>query len=155
MQGRRSLNNHLLPPLEPTRYRRARTLRLEQPEPTLRIEFPETTDRAEQSEPILRIEYPAERVEADQLEPELVEMDNHEEEVRIEMREFAKPLVGTSRSCIRLGEAARNYELKGMYYDMLPSFYGMPTEDPLSFIREFYSVIEQMPLECLMRINSE
>ena len=100
----------------------------------MRIEFLEPADRAEQSEPRLRIEYPAERVEADQLELEPVEMDNHEEEVRIEMREFARPLVGASGSCIRLGEAARNYELKGIYYSMFPSFYGMPTEHPLSFI---------------------
>ena len=76
-------------------------------------------------------------------------MDNHEEEVRVELREFARPLVGASGSCIRLGEAAINYELKGMYYNMLPSFFGMPTEDPLSFIREFYSVIQQMSLGVL------
>ena len=73
----------------------------------MRIEFPEPADRAEQSEPILRIEYPepAERVN----QPAPVEMENHEEEVRIVMREFARPLVGASGSCIRLGEAARNY----------------------------------------------
>ena len=140
MQGRRSLNNPFLPPLEPIRYKRARTLRLEQPEPTLRIEFPEPADRAEQSEPILRIEYPEPAERVNQLAP--TEIDNHEEEVRVELREFARPLVGASGSCIRLGEAAKNYELKGMYYNMLPSFYGMPTENPLSFIREFYSVIE-------------
>ena len=87
---------------------------MEQPEPTLRIEFPEPADRAEQLEPRLRIEYSAERVEADQREPEPTEMDNQEEEVRVELREFARPLVGASGSCIRLGEAARNYELKGM-----------------------------------------
>ena len=101
MQGRRSLNNPLLPPLEPTRYRRARTLRLEQPEPILQIEFPEPTERAEQPDPILRIEYlePAERVN----QPAPADMDNHEEEVRVELREFARPLVIASGSCIRLG----------------------------------------------------
>ena len=115
MQGRRSLNNPLLPPLKPIRYRRTRTLRLEQPEPILQIEFPEPVERAEQPDPILRIEYPVERVE-----PEPADMDNHEEEVRVELREFARPLAVASGSCIRLGEAARNYELKGMYYNMLP-----------------------------------
>ena len=131
MQGRRSLNNPLLPPLET--HRRPRTLRLEQLAPVLQIEFP---DRVAQPEPILRIEYPVERVE-----PVAADMNNIEEEVRVELREFARPMVGASGSCIRLGEAARNYELKGMYYNMLPAFFGLPNEDPLSFIREFYSVI--------------
>ena len=139
MQGRRSLNNPLLPPLEI--HRRPRPLRLEQPAPVLQIEFP---DRIAQPEPILRIEYPVERVE-----PVAADMNNIEEEVRVELREFARSMVGASGSCIRLGEAARNYELKGMYYNMLPAFFGLPNEDPLSFIREFYSVIQQMPLGVL------
>ena len=57
MQGRRSLKNPLVPTLEPNRFRRARTLRIEQPEPALRLEYP--AEGAEQSEPVLRIEYPA------------------------------------------------------------------------------------------------
>ena len=137
MQGRRSLNNPLLPPLE--LHRRPRTLRLEQPAPVLQIEFP---DRIAQPEPVLRIEYPVEREE-----PAAADMNNIGE-VRVELREFARPMVA-SGSCIRLGEAARNYELKEMYYNMLPSFFGLPNEDPLSFIREFYSVIQQMPLGVL------
>ena len=133
------MNNPLVPPLEI--HRRQRPLRLEQPAPVLQIEYP---DRIAQPEPILRIEYPIEREE-----PVVAEMNNNLGEVRVELREFARPIVGASGSCIRLAEAARNYELKGMYYNMLPSFYGLPNEDPLGFIREFYSVIQQMPLGVL------
>jgi len=128
----------MLPPLET--HRRPRTLRLDQPAPVLQIEYP---DRIAQPEPILAIEYPVEREE-----PVAANMNNVGE-VRVELREFARPMVGASGSCIRLGEAARNYELKGMYYNMLPSFFGLPNEDPLSFIREFYNVIQQMPLGVL------
>lgn len=32
---------------------------------------------------------------------------------------------------------------------MLPSYHGLPSEDPLSFIRDFYSIVGQMPLQGL------
>ena len=32
---------------------------------------------------------------------------------------------------------------------MLPSFYGLPKEDPLSFIRDFYTTVEQFPMSQL------
>ena len=65
------------------------------------------------------------------------------------MKEFARPIIGTATSCIRLEEAARNYELKNIHYSMLPSFYGIPNEDPLNFIRDFYSTIQTFPLQGL------
>ena len=139
MQGRRSLKNPLLPPL--AIHRRLRQLRLDQLPPALQIEFPEGIA---QPEPIPAIEYPMEGVV-----PPAAAMNNNLGEVRVELREFALPMVGESGSCIRLAEAARNYELKGMYYNMLPSFYGLPNEDALGFIREFFSVVQQMPLGVL------
>lgn len=70
-------------------------------------------------------------------------------EMRVEMREFARPMLAPSRSCIRLGPAARNYDLKGIHFNILPSFYGLPSEDPLNFIRDFYGVVEQLSLQGL------
>lgn len=65
------------------------------------------------------------------------------------MRELARPVIAPSGSCICLGPAARNYELKGINYNMLLSFYGLASEDPLNFIRGFYGVVEHFPLEGL------
>ncbi|XP_057784814.1 uncharacterized protein LOC131002341 [Salvia miltiorrhiza] len=56
------------------------------------------------------------------------------------MRDFARPVVEPETSSIVLGDAAKNYVLKPMHFSQLPSFYGMPSEDVLNFIREFYSV---------------
>lgn len=67
----------------------------------------------------------------------------------MEMRDIARPIVGPVGSCIRLGAAARNYELRGAHYSMLPSFYGLANEDPMSFIRDFYGTVEQFPLQGL------
>lgn len=82
--------------------------------------------------------------EAEQMEGEV-----QNEEQRVEMREFSRPMLAASGSCIRLGPAARNYELKSMHLNMLPSFHGLSGEDPLNFIRDFYSIVEQMPLQGL------
>ena len=68
---------------------------------------------------------------------------------RKEMRELARPLVTASNSCLVLTDAARNYELKGIHYNMLPSFYRLANEDPLTFIRTFYDTIEHFPLHML------
>ena len=48
------------------------------------------------------------------------------------MKEYARPIISTAVLCILLGDAARNCELKNVHFTMLPSFYGMPNEDPLS-----------------------
>ncbi|KAH6767681.1 hypothetical protein C2S52_018664 [Perilla frutescens var. hirtella] len=63
------------------------------------------------------------------------------------MRDFAHPVIGASTSCIVLGEATWNYELKNIHFSQLSSFYGMPAEDALNFIREFYSVVQTFPLQ--------
>ncbi|XP_019179258.1 PREDICTED: uncharacterized protein LOC109174479 [Ipomoea nil] len=62
------------------------------------------------------------------------------------MKDFGRPQVGTSPSCIVLTNAGRNYELKTVHYNQLPSFHGSGTEDALTFIRDFYGVVQNFPL---------
>ena len=66
------------------------------------------------------------------------------------MREIQTPLIGTSPSYIRLSPAARNYELKNIHFIMLPSFHALPSEDPLTFLREFYTTVQTFPLHGLV-----
>lgn len=68
---------------------------------------------------------------------------------RREMGDLARPVIANATSCIRLPPIARNYDLKGSHYSMLPHFYGLSNEDPLAFIRDFYSIVEQLPLNGL------
>lgn len=65
------------------------------------------------------------------------------------MREFTRHVTGTSTLCIRLGETTRNYKLTSIHFNQLSSFYGIPNEDPLNFIREFYTVVQTFPLQGL------
>ena len=65
------------------------------------------------------------------------------------MKDFTRPIISTFTSCIQLGEAARNYELKYIHFNQLPSFYGMPNKEPLNFIRKFYSIVQTFPLQAL------
>ena len=65
------------------------------------------------------------------------------------MRDIQRLVIGASPSCIRLGDAARNYELKAIHFNMLPSFHGLPSEDALTFLREFYTTIQTFPLHGL------
>ncbi|GER28568.1 transposon Tf2-1 polyprotein [Striga asiatica] len=55
------------------------------------------------------------------------------------LRDLAHPTIGPIISCIQLPQEARNYELKMIHYNQLPSLHGLPNEDPLNFIREFYN----------------
>ena len=59
-------------------------------------------------------------------------------------------MIGGSPSCIQLSLAARNYELKNIHFTMLPSFYGLPLEDPLTFLRESYTIIQTFPIHGLV-----
>ncbi|XP_038697987.1 uncharacterized protein LOC119995545 [Tripterygium wilfordii] len=63
------------------------------------------------------------------------------------LEEFARPTIPTSPSCILLPTAARNYELKSLHFNMLPSFYGLPNENPLTFMKEFYATVSTFPLQ--------
>lgn len=65
------------------------------------------------------------------------------------MSDFACPVVEPSLLCIELSQAARNYELKNLHFSMIPSFNGMTEEDPLSFIRDFYSTVQEFLLGVL------
>ena len=48
-------------------------------------------------------------------------------------------------SPIDLPDHVRNYELKGMYFNQLPSYHGLPNEDALTFMRTFYGTVENFP----------
>ncbi|XP_031120199.1 uncharacterized protein LOC116023344 [Ipomoea triloba] len=65
------------------------------------------------------------------------------------MKDFGRPQVGGSPSCIVLTDAARNYELKTVHYNQLPSFHGSANEDALTFIRDFYGIVQHFPLNDL------
>nr|GLL19885.1 uncharacterized protein LOC109169442 [Ipomoea trifida] len=65
------------------------------------------------------------------------------------MKDFGRPQVGGSPSCIVLTDAARNYELKTVHYNQLPSFHGLASEDALTFIRDFYGIVQHFPLNDL------
>ena len=66
--------------------------------------------------------------------------------VRMNMREIQRPVIRASPSCIRLSPAARNYELKNIHFNTLPSFNGLPGEDSLTFLRDFYTTIQTFSL---------
>lgn len=53
--------------------------------------------------------------------------------------------------CIVLSKRARNYELKGMHFNMLLSFHGLAFEDALSFFQQFYTTVQIFPLHGLTK----
>ena len=65
------------------------------------------------------------------------------------MRDIKRPVIEASPSCIILGDGLMNYELKAIHFSMLPSFHGLPLEDALIFLREFYTTIQTFPLHGL------
>ncbi|XP_050229274.1 uncharacterized protein LOC126678418 [Mercurialis annua] len=65
------------------------------------------------------------------------------------LRDIQRPVVVNNPSCIRITDEARNYELKTIDLNMLPQFNGTAVDDPLAFIKEFYSVVETFPLNRL------
>nr|GLL33619.1 uncharacterized protein LOC109169442 [Ipomoea trifida] len=65
------------------------------------------------------------------------------------MKDFGRHQVGGAPSCIVLSDAARNYELKTVHYNQLPSFHGSANEDTLTFIRDFYGIVQHFPLNDL------
>ena len=71
-------------------------------------------------------------------------------ERQLVMKEYARPIIGTNVSYIQLGDATRNYKLKNVHFTMLPSFYGIPNEDPLILIR-FYATVQTFPLQGLTK----
>ena len=71
-------------------------------------------------------------------------------ERQLVMKEYARPIISTVVSCIQLGEASRNYELKNIHFTLLSSFYGIPNEDSLIFTWDFYAIVQTFPLQGLM-----
>nr|GLL49543.1 uncharacterized protein LOC109169442 [Ipomoea trifida] len=65
------------------------------------------------------------------------------------MKDFGRPQVGASPSCIVLTDAARNYELKTVHYNQLLSFHGSASEGAFTFIRDFYGNVQNFPLNDL------
>ncbi|XP_050210128.1 uncharacterized protein LOC126660605 [Mercurialis annua] len=65
------------------------------------------------------------------------------------LRDIQRPVVVNNPSCIRISDEAQNYEIKTIHLNMLPQFNGTAVDDPLSFIKEFYSVVETFPLNRL------
>ncbi|KAB2632567.1 hypothetical protein D8674_028814 [Pyrus ussuriensis x Pyrus communis] len=69
------------------------------------------------------------------------------------LEDFAQPIIPNSPSCILLPAEARNYDLKSSHFHMFPSFYGLPNEDPLAHIKEFYNVVSGLPLQGVSEAN--
>ncbi|KAI5338466.1 hypothetical protein L3X38_017737 [Prunus dulcis] len=69
------------------------------------------------------------------------------------LEDYAQPVIPNSPSCILLPTKARNYDLKSSHFHMLPSFYGLPKEDPLAHIKEFYNVVSGLPLQGVSEAN--
>ena len=61
------------------------------------------------------------------------------------MCDLAIPSVPTFGSPILLPTEARDYELRGCDYNLLPSFNGRMDKDAWNFQRTFCNVIEQLP----------
>ncbi|CAN6562571.1 unnamed protein product [Malus baccata var. baccata] len=80
------------------------------------------------------------------------EMAVNQDELRA-LEDIAQPIIPNSPSCILLSTEARNYDLKSSHFHMLPSFYGIPNEDPLAHVKEFYNVVSGLPLQGVSEAN--
>ncbi|CAN6566345.1 unnamed protein product [Malus baccata var. baccata] len=80
------------------------------------------------------------------------EMADNQDELRA-LEDFAQPIIPNSPSCILLPTEARNYDLKSSHFHMLSSFYGLPNEDPLAHVKEFYNVVSGLPLQGVSEAN--
>ena len=61
------------------------------------------------------------------------------------LEDYAQPVIPNSPWCILLPVEARNYDLKSSHFHMLLSFHGLPNEDLLAHIKEFYNVVTGLP----------
>ena len=57
------------------------------------------------------------------------------------MKEFSLPVVGAHPSAIALNAAQRDYELKNLHYNILPSYYRKPSENALQVMKEYYNAV--------------
>ncbi|CAL9000968.1 unnamed protein product, partial [Prunus brigantina] len=76
---------------------------------------------------------------------------DQEEEEEMAANEFMGdldiPTIPASPSSILLPTVARNYELKSSHLNMLPSFYGLPNEDPLTHIKDIFNESSKLFME--------
>ena len=70
-------------------------------------------------------------------------------ERQLVMKVYAWPIISTAVSYIQMGDVAQNYNLKNVHFTMLPSFYGIPNEDPLIFIWDYYATVQTFLLQSL------
>ena len=131
MQGRRFQDQHLLPPLDNIhRIRRGNPVIVEA-----------------ESEEILDEERAKEEIEE---QSRRVVMDAQRAVTRPRVfQDYARLVITSTASCLVLGEAARNYDLKTCYINQLPSFHGLASEDPVHFLREYYATVQTFPLHGL------
>ena len=62
------------------------------------------------------------------------------------LKNIQRLVIAVSPYCIRLSDGVRNYQSKTIHFNILPALHGLANEDPLSFIREFYSMVQTFPL---------
>ena len=67
------------------------------------------------------------------------------------MGEYALHTIGNQPSPINFVEISRQYELKSMHINHLLSFYMLPTEDCLQFMKEYSAVLETFLILRLMK----
>ncbi|KAK4263286.1 hypothetical protein QN277_028722 [Acacia crassicarpa] len=60
--------------------------------------------------------------------------------------DIQRPYITFHPLCIQLSRGARNYEFKNIHLNALTTFNGHQTEDALDFLREYYAVIDTLPL---------
>jgi len=65
------------------------------------------------------------------------------------LEEYVRPTISTLPSSIALPMEAINYELKNLHFSVLPEFHGLPSEDALTFIKDYYATIQTFPLGAL------
>ncbi|RXH90959.1 hypothetical protein DVH24_006904 [Malus domestica] len=67
------------------------------------------------------------------------------------LMEYSTLTVKTSPSCnFRLQIAANNLELKPSFLQMMPSFYGLSTEDPNLHVNEFLEICDTLKIHNVM-----
>ena len=126
MQGRRSLDN----PVEPVNFN-IQLIGRKRREPEIIEEFSSASESSENT---------ANMSEDKEFNSNMQRRLN---------KDIHRPVIGPSPLCIVLDDASRNFEIKTVHFNILPSFHGMPSEEPLGFIREFYSAVQSIPTQNL------
>ncbi|GAA0184945.1 hypothetical protein LIER_32233 [Lithospermum erythrorhizon] len=62
-----------------------------------------------------------------------------------QMKDWSLPGVVDHPSCIVLDDATKNYVLKSFHLHNFPTFHGIATEEPLTFLHEFGIMLDSLP----------